>query len=124
MVGHSIRFLLSPSLAPHLVEFTIITALKMASQAKNLAANQQASKNPTPASTAKPYGTSAKATPTKKAPSAESAAPESATATAQDDTVKAIEKLETRTKAVYVYRERHDVSLLTSRSVTPTTSPE
>ncbi|TKA78724.1 hypothetical protein B0A55_04530 [Friedmanniomyces simplex] len=51
----------------------------------------------TPAQTAKPYGTAAAS----KAKKAEAAAPpESAAAVAQDDTVKAVEKLEVKTKAV------------------------
>jgi len=57
----------------------------------------QASKPLTPAQTAKPLGSSAKTATTKKA---DMPVAENVTAIAKDDASKAIEKLETRTKAV------------------------
>lgn len=65
-------------------------------------ATKDSSKPLTPAQTAKPLGSSAKAATSPTAKKAEAGAPESAAAIAQNDTIKAIEKLEIRTKAVYV----------------------
>ncbi|KAI7285416.1 hypothetical protein KC345_g1739 [Hortaea werneckii] len=67
---------------------------------KNATSGQQASKPLTPAQTAKPYGTAAKNAASSVTKKAESHATEQATDIANDDTVKAIEKLETRIKAV------------------------
>ncbi|KAK4565919.1 hypothetical protein LTR86_003768 [Recurvomyces mirabilis] len=67
-------------------------------------ATPSAEKAKTPAETAKPYGTAAKAAASKTASKAVTTNPDSsATEVAQQDTVKAIEKLEIRTKAVYVF---------------------
>ncbi|KAK3679704.1 hypothetical protein LTR78_000080 [Recurvomyces mirabilis] len=64
-------------------------------------ATPSAEKAKTPAETAKPYGTAAKATASKAASKAVTTNPDSsATEVAQQDTIKAIEKLEIRTKAV------------------------
>lgn len=68
----------------------------------NATSGQQASKPLTPAQTAKPYGTAAKNAALPGTKKAESHATEQASDIANDDAVKAIEKLETRTKAVYV----------------------
>ncbi|KAI7221974.1 hypothetical protein KC333_g1390 [Hortaea werneckii] len=67
---------------------------------KNATNGQQASKPLTPAQTAKPYGTAAKNAASSVTKKAESHATEQAAEIANDDTVKAIEKLETRIKAV------------------------
>ncbi|RMY78739.1 hypothetical protein D0863_00507 [Hortaea werneckii] len=67
---------------------------------KNATNGQQASKPLTPAQTAKPYGTAAKHAASPVSKKAESQATEQAADIANDDTVKAIEKLETRIKAV------------------------
>ncbi|RMZ11459.1 hypothetical protein D0860_03417 [Hortaea werneckii] len=72
------------------------------SSPKNATSGQQASKPLTPAQTAKPYGTAAKNAASSVTKKAESHATEQASDIANDDTVKAIEKLETRIKAVYV----------------------
>lgn len=69
---------------------------------KNATNGQQASKPLTPAQTAKPYGTAAKNAASPVSKKAESHPTEQAADIANDDTVKAIEKLETRIKAVYV----------------------
>ncbi|KAI7201992.1 hypothetical protein KC316_g5518 [Hortaea werneckii] len=69
---------------------------------KNATNGQQASKPLTPAQTAKPYGTAAKNAASPVTKKAESHATEQAADIANDDTVKAIEKLEARIKAVYV----------------------
>ncbi|KAI6826021.1 hypothetical protein KC332_g4910 [Hortaea werneckii] len=70
------------------------------SSPKNATSGQQASKPLTPAQTAKPYGTAAKNAASSVTKKAESHATEQASDIANDDTVKAIEKLETRIKAV------------------------
>ncbi|KAI7162632.1 hypothetical protein KC349_g1921 [Hortaea werneckii] len=67
---------------------------------KNATNGQQPSKPLTPAQTAKPYGTAAKNAASPVTKKAESNATEQAADIANDDTVKAIEKLETRIKAV------------------------
>ncbi|KAI6842362.1 hypothetical protein KC340_g1771 [Hortaea werneckii] len=67
---------------------------------KNATNGQQASKPLTPAQTAKPYGTAAKNAASPVSKKAESHPTEQAADIANDDTVKAIEKLETRIKAV------------------------
>lgn len=69
---------------------------------KNAATGQQASKPLTPAQTAKPYGTAAKNAASPVTKKAQGRTTEQAADIATDDTVKAIEKLETRIKAVYV----------------------
>jgi len=69
-----------------------------------MSTNQQPAKPLTPAQTAKPYGTASKAAAAKKSATtaaAEAPAPESG-APANDETVKAVERLQTQTKAVYV----------------------
>lgn len=73
---------------------------------KNAATKETPTKPKTPAETAKPYGTAAKAASSRVAKK-DDATPDSAAAAAKDDTVKAIEKLETRTKAVYVPPSRY-----------------
>ncbi|KAI6858232.1 hypothetical protein KC343_g15971 [Hortaea werneckii] len=67
---------------------------------KNAATGQQASKPLTPAQTAKPYGTAAKNAALPVTKKAQDRTTEQAADIATDDTVKAIEKLETRIKAV------------------------
>ncbi|RMX83891.1 hypothetical protein D0869_04976 [Hortaea werneckii] len=67
---------------------------------KNVTNGQQASKPLTPAQTAKPYGIAAKHAASPVSKKVESHATEQAADIANDDTVKAIEKLETRIKAV------------------------
>ncbi|KAI7199031.1 hypothetical protein KC343_g10192 [Hortaea werneckii] len=67
---------------------------------KNAATGQQASKPLTPAQTAKPYGTAAKNAVSPVTKKAQDHTTEQAADIAGDDTVKTIEKLETRIKAV------------------------